>query len=326
MGWKPGVPDIRDWRHNFKGARVASSVDLRTTGHFPSIWDQGQLGSCTSHAAGAAYVFDLHKQGNIVNPDDFMPSRLFHYYQERVIEGTVSEDSGATIADSVKAMNQYGLPPEAEWPYVEAKYASKPPAQAYTDALLRQALKYARVTRTVADFQACLTAGTPIMIGFSVYDSFESNATAANGVVTIPRTSESLLGGHAVLVVGYLSGMEVADKLKADGFSTTNLNTSANYWVCRNSWSADWGHKGYFYMPQSYLMNSSLASDFWTLQQVESPDPAPTPPQPTPTPTPVPPSPDPTPTPTPTPAPASTLDRAAVLAKIDELKAWATSA
>lgn len=326
MGWKPSVPDIRDWRHNFKGARTAASVDLRTTGHLPSVWDQGQIGSCTSHSAGAAYVFDLSLQGNIAAPDDFMPSRLFHYYQERVMEGTTSEDAGATIADSVKAMNKYGLPPEDEWPYIESKYASKPPQQAYTDALLRQALKYARVNRSVGDFQACLTAGIPIMVGFSVYESFESNNVAANGVVPMPRTREQLLGGHAVLVVGYLSGMEVSALLEADGLSTANLNLSSNYWVCRNSWSADWGHKGYFYMPQGYFMNSSLSSDFWTLQQVESPDPAPTPPQPTPTPDPVPPSPGPDPNPTPTPEPASTLDREAVLAKLDELRAWAASA
>jgi C1A family cysteine protease len=272
-GWKPGLPDIRDYRLNFSGAEVAPEVDLRKTGYAAQIWDQGPLGSCTAHGAGFAYAFDLEKQGQ---GDDFTPSRLYIYYNTRVIEGTVSEDSGASITDAIKSINKYGAPPEADWQYNTDRFTEKPSVQAYTDGALRQAVKYARVNQTVADMQACLTAGTPIVIGFTVYESFESQAVADTGDVPMPTTSEQVMGGHCVAVVGYI------------------VRNGKPVWICRNSWGTSWGDEGYFYMPQAYLVNRSLASDFWTVQSVSSPDP-----------TPQPPTPAPTPTPTPTPAPVA---------------------
>lgn len=279
MGWKPSLPDIRDYRLTFGegNVEVPISVDLRTTGYLPDIWDQGQLGSCTAHGAGAAYSFDLAKQGVQTN---FSPSRLFIYYNSRVIEGTPTEDSGATITDAIKSLNSYGSPVDSDWPYDVSKFTQKPPPKAYTDGGLREAIKYARVNQTVNDMQACLAAGTPIVVGFTVYDSFESDAVAQTGDVPLPSKSESVLGGHCVVVVGY----------------TTRHGQPV--WIARNSWGNGWGDAGYFYFPQSYLINTSLSDDFWTVQSVSSPTPTPTPPGPTPTPTPGPtPTPDPKPTP-----------------------------
>jgi len=280
-GWKPGLPDIRDYRLALHNAEVAPEVDLRTTGLLPPVWDQGQLGSCTAHGAGAAYSFDLAKQGE---EKGFTPSRLFVYYNTRVIEGTPNEDSGATITDVIKSLNKTGAPPETDWPYDINKFTQKPPTQAYADGTLREAVKYARVGTTVNELQACLTAGTPVVIGFTVYDSFESEAVASSGDVPLPRKTEQIQGGHCVLVVGY------------------TVRNGQPVWICRNSWGADWGDNGYFYLPQSYLTNPNLASDFWTVQSVSSPSPAPVPPTPDPSPVPTP-TPTPIPTPEPTPAP-----------------------
>lgn len=269
-GWKPGLPDQRDLFQNFHGAEVAASVDLRSTGHLPNVWDQGNLGSCTSHGAPVCLVYDLAKNGKISDPDDFMPSRLFHYYFERVLEGTASEDSGATISDAFKVMNRYGLPPESEWPYDIAAFAKKPSAAVTKDAVLREAVKYAQVTQSATAMKACLSADCPIAVGFTVYESFESDATARTGDVPMPGSSEAVLGGHCVAVVGYTK------------------RAGKDVWICRNSWGAGWGDAGYFYMPQGYLTSTSLASDFWTVQLASSPDPGPQPPQPKP---PVPPTP-----------------------------------
>lgn len=299
-GWKPGLPDIRDYKLTFAAPEVAASVDLRTTGLLPAVWDQGQIGSCTAHGSGAAYSYDLAKQSAGTN---FEPSRLFIYYNSRVIENTVASDSGATITDAIKSLNQYGCPPETDWAYNTAKFTTKPPAQAFTDGKLREAVKYARVNQTVADMQACLTAGTPIVIGFTVYDSFESDAVAQTGDVPMPAKSEQVLGGHCVLVVGY------------------TVRNGKSVWICRNSWGVDWGDKGYFYFPQEYLTNTNLADDFWTVQSVSSPTPAPTP-TPDPIPTPVPPQPTPTPTPTPTPVPVADVIDVKLWKSV---KSWANS-
>src|SRR5689334_8146808 len=86
-GWVPDLPDQRD--HLFAAAPAVladlpPSVDLRDKCP-KEVYDQGHLGSCTANAIGAAFEFGRLKQGM----PDFMPSRLFIYYNERVREGTV---------------------------------------------------------------------------------------------------------------------------------------------------------------------------------------------------------------------------------------------
>jgi C1A family cysteine protease len=270
-GWRPSLPDQRNWQLRFPPFQrdaVQASVDLRSSGLLPDVWDQGPLGSCVSHGIGAAYSYDLAKQGGARNYD---PSRLFIYYNGRVSEGTVGQDSGLTITDGAKALAASGAPPSADWPYDITRYTVKPPAQAYTDGQATRAVKYAQVQQSVADMQACLSAEYPIVIGFTVYESFESDQVASTGVVPMPSTSEQVLGGHCALVVGY--GVNVDGQPVNDG-----------RWLARNSWGTSWGKRGYFTFPQPYLINSQLASDFWVVQQVNSPDPTPTPPQPGPPP------------------------------------------
>src|SRR5271154_1514724 len=127
-GWLPDLPDQRD--HLYAApveitAILPASVDLRS--NCPPVYDQGQLGSCTANAIAAAIEFDRKKQ----RLTDFVPSRLFLYYNERVMEGTVSSDSGAQIRDGIKSVSKIGAPREADWPYDIAKFTDKPPTKAY---------------------------------------------------------------------------------------------------------------------------------------------------------------------------------------------------
>jgi C1A family cysteine protease len=65
----------------------------------------------------------------------------------------------------------------------------------------------------------------------------------------MPNTkTESFLGGHAVLAVGY------------DDFYQR--------FMVQNSWGTSWGIKGYFTMPYAYLLDPNLSSDFWTVRLV----------------------------------------------------------
>src|SRR5436853_3992768 len=91
-GWIPDLPDQRDqfFAAPFQALQsLPHSVDLRPS--CPAVYDQGQLGSCTANAIGGAIEFDQLKQHLA---QTFTPSRLFIYYNERVIEGTVDADSG----------------------------------------------------------------------------------------------------------------------------------------------------------------------------------------------------------------------------------------
>ena len=127
-GWIPDLPDQRDHLYAAPPAFLAAlppSTDLRSG--CPAVYDQGRLGSCTANAIGGAIEFDRMKQ----KLPDFVPSRLFIYYNERVIEGTVSSDSGAQIRDGIKTVASQGVCPEPDWPYDITKFTQKPPANAW---------------------------------------------------------------------------------------------------------------------------------------------------------------------------------------------------
>jgi len=244
-GWVPDRPDMRDHLYSAplrELAVIPPMVDLRP--QCPPVYDQGQLGSCTANAIAGAIEFDLMKQGL----PDFTPSRLFIYYNERVIEHTVHSDSGANIRDGIKSVGKQGDAPEPEWPYDITKFTIKPPPKVYLDAKRHTAVQYQSVAQDLTQMRGCLASGYPIVVGFTVYQSFESPEVAATGVVPMPSPNEQTVGGHAVLVVGY--------------------DDSQQRFIVRNSWNVDWGMKGYFTMPYAYLTQASLASDFWTIRVV----------------------------------------------------------
>lgn len=241
-GWKPQLPDFRDFEFTAPHT-TAPSGSLRA--QCPQvIEDQGQLGSCTANAIAVAIWFDLIKQKITA----FAPSRLFIYYNERAMEGTIQSDSGAMIRDGIKSVNTLGVCSEALWPYSDANpgpFTRRPPKAAYTAALKNKSVKYQAVAQNLDAMKACLAAGSPFVFGFTVYESFESDAVAASGVVPMPGKSERVLGGHAVLCVGW--------------------DDASQRFLCRNSWGSGWGQGGYFTMPYAYLTNPKLASDFWVI-------------------------------------------------------------
>src|SRR5579862_3733417 len=170
-GWIPDLPDARDqtFRAPRKAAPLPKSVDLR--GGCPPVYDQGELGSCTANAIAAAIEFDQKKQ-KMAQP--FMPSRLFIYYNERALAGTISSDSGAMIRDGIKAVAGQGACPEPMWPYVENKFADRPTAQCFKIGKTHPATQYSRLAQLPQQMKVCLAAGYPFVFGFTVYESFES--------------------------------------------------------------------------------------------------------------------------------------------------------
>lgn len=242
--WVKDKIDTRDYL--FKTSTVASpsSVDLRP--QCSLIENQGQLGSCTGNAiAGAIELLDK-RRGKITDV-----SRLFIYYYERSMIGTINSDSGAYIRDGIKVCSKYGAPLERLWPYDIGKFKVKPSATSIADAARRKVTLYERAL----DFNACINAlssGFPVIVGFSVYNSFGSANVTKTGMMPYPDVNrEYLLGGHAVLLVGY--------------------NNTSGRFIVRNSWGAYWADRGYFYMPYEVIQNTRMSGDFWVIKSVNNP-------------------------------------------------------
>jgi C1A family cysteine protease len=252
-GWLPDLPDHRDYLFSAPAAVLAklpAKVDL--TSKCPDVYDQGEIGSCTANAIGGAVEFDQMKQKLRAV---FIPSRLFIYYNERAMENTVNDDSGAMIRDGIKSVSKQGVCPETMWPYdptpfpQNAHLTKKPTRRCYTEALKHTAVEYQRVPRNLSQMKGCLASGYPFILGFTVYESFESEEVARTGKMPMPSPSEHVMGGHAVVAVGYTD--------KESRFRV------------RNSWGVDWGVNGYFTMPYAYLLDDNLSDDFWKITLVK---------------------------------------------------------
>lgn len=248
-GWKPDVPDPRDTKLRSLAkhyTKLPNYVDLRENCKDIPIYDQGHLGSCTANGVAFVYQYSEVKQKT---PTQFMPSRLFIYYNERDMEGQTGEDTGASIRDGIKSINKQGVCDETLWPYDISKFAVKPSEECYNQAKGHHSLKYQRVNNFNAkDIEVCLNKGYPVVFGFIVYSSFESESTAKTGVVVMPKEGEKEVGGHCVVIVGY-------DRTKQQ-------------FIVRNSWGENWGDHGYCYFPYEYITDTKMCSDFWIVEKI----------------------------------------------------------
>ena len=246
-GWIPDLPDQRDYQYAAPIAAIGTlpgNIDF--TSACPAVYDQGQLGSCTANAIAGAIQFEQMKQ-NLAQI--FTPSRLFIYYNERDMEGTVNSDSGAQIRDGMKSAGLLGDCPEDMWSYIIANFAEKPSDACYQTALQHKAILYQRVVRDLIQMKGCLASGYPFVFGFTVYESFETQQVAQTGHAPMPQHREKMLGGHAVMAVGY--------------------DDANQRFIVRNSWGTSWGMQGYFTLPYAYFTSRNLSSDFWTVRLVQ---------------------------------------------------------
>jgi C1A family cysteine protease len=283
MGWLPDYPDFRDYtiEHDTiaprmkavgekssvkamltkvgavgaaKGA-VPTSVDLRQW--CSPIENQDKLSSCTAHAGvGMVEYFERRAFGKHVDA-----SRLFLYKVTRNMLHWTG-DTGAFLRSTMGALTLFGVPPEEYWPYRMADVGKEPPAFCYAFAQNYQAITFYRLdppdatsAQVLKQIRANLAAGLPLMFGFTVYSSIEQ--AASTGQIPYPTAGEKVIGGHAVMAVGYDDSMKI--KSAEPGGAETK-----GALLVRNSWGAGWGSEGYGWLPYEYVLKG-LAEDWWSL-------------------------------------------------------------
>ena len=210
-----------------------SKIDYRS--RFKFVYDQGNLGSCTANSLCYCYIFDY---------PNYNPSRLYLYHNQLVLQNNIN-DIGSTLENCINAFNKFGICTEKSWPYIISKFRTTPSLISYQEGKQCPKNNGVRVSQTLSALKGCLASGEPFICGFLVFSSFMSLNVARTGYVPMPKRNEILLGGHAVICIGYDDTKQV--------------------FIMLNSWGSNWGDKGFFYIPYAYLTNINLAGDFWKL-------------------------------------------------------------
>jgi len=272
LGWIPDFPDFRDYTEHATQVKTILSGAARTTRKLPAAVDlrewcspienQGGLGSCTAHAgAGLIEYYERKSFGRHSEA-----SRLFLYKTTRNLMKSKG-DTGAFLRSTIGAMVLFGVPPEDYWPYTDSedKFDTEPPAFCYAFAQNFQALTYFRhdprgviCEAILARVKTYLAQGHPAVFGFTVYNSMDQ--ADATGRIPFPSAKEKILGGHAILTVGYDDKMTIKNRF--GGQATTGAL------LIRNSWGPEWGENGYGWLPYDYV-TQELAMDFWSIIKKE---------------------------------------------------------
>jgi len=235
------VEDARDYIFSGVHPHLPKYVDLRKL--MSPVVNQGHLGSCTANAIVCGLREYLSRRHN----DDTRLSRLFLYWQERSMEGTIEQDSGAMLRDGMKVLHKIGVCSEIEDPYRTTEFRKKPSERSVIDAAKYKITSYERVLN-LESLKVCLAHDFPVVFGFIVYESFESREVTETGIVPMPnKLLEKQLGGHAVCAVGY--------------------DDERKQVIVRNSWGKDWGMEGYCYFPYEMFADKTLVNDMWTGRQ-----------------------------------------------------------
>lgn len=222
------------------GPNLPSEFSLQN--EMPPVWDQGDKNCCTAEAATAAYQHRM----KLENLPPFDASKLFLYYNERLLEGDPDKDDGATVRDSMVALQQYGNVPEDLFPFDDADVFTKPSPSDYATAAKRKVVSFKAVDQNETAIKTAIFSHNPICFGILVYDSFETDSVAQTGMVPMPNKQfDRELGGHAVVIVGW--------------------NDSLRCFIVRNSWGENWGRDGYFFLPYDYVLDPTLSSEFWII-------------------------------------------------------------
>ena len=237
------IPDQRDiWTSFPKTIEYYQTADLRRTNFLPEIFDQGELGSSVAHALLAAYIFSL-KKDRVDTEFKFSPQ--FIYYNQRLIAGTTECDSGSSIRDGIKVLERLGVCNEEHYPYNLDFFRDRPTDESYEFAYKnKHPIQYRRVRLLLEDIMKSISIKLPILMSFTVYDSFQHPDVARTGIMPVPKPGEKIVGHHCILIVGY--------------------DIPKKYLLCRNSWGSGFGQSGYFWMPFQFV-NSRNCSDLWII-------------------------------------------------------------
>jgi len=171
-------------------------------------------------------------------------SRMFVYYNARLMSRMQDRDEGAYIHMAFGTLSSLGTCAEEKWPYDTSKVFIRPSWGSYRDAYVNKIDSYYSIGGSGQAQKnyiiSALQASHPIVFGMTVDKDYM--AYRGGPPVAMPKSVRAGAGGHCQVIVGYDLGREL--------------------WLVRNSWGTWWGDDGYAWVPFKYLDESS-ANSFW---------------------------------------------------------------
>jgi len=229
-------------------------VDMNSVDLIPNctpIRDQGNRGTCAAHSGVAFLEYEFVNYGGY---DNLNLSEQYFFYACKQRDG--SPDTDGTTMTAVRDVVKYdGTCYEDTWPYNPeptddpAQGPAPPGAAQEAKNFVYPNVKYwgPFLKPSISTLKSYIDDGHIISFGTVVYNSwYQSPETKRTGVITMPLSGDTVAGGHAMDLVGY-----VDDSSYAGG----------GYFLLRNSWGEDWayesvtGHPGYGIIPYAYITN-----------------------------------------------------------------------
>lgn len=215
------------------------------------IKDQGRRAACVAFAATAGH--ELLRREGVDLAEEFL------HWAAKQRDGLPAGSEGTTLAAAAAGLAELGQPPEALWPYDEARDAGAPgyapPEGACDAARARRVRAGGPLASTSAALRQALDRGLAVLLGLRIHLPWYE--AGPDGRIAMPRPGATAYGGHAVLVVGYRAPVGGGD----------------GSFIVRNSWGRSWGEDGYGYLPDAYVEQHGLAA--WALAPEEPGGPLP---------------------------------------------------
>jgi C1A family cysteine protease len=210
----------------------------------PAIGDQGQTGTCVSWSSGYALMGTLNNEFPITNVSN-PRSGWYVYQKDHSANNDCDPDDGMYVTGGLDVLQNYGVPAanlDASLGSPCTAPSSAVNASAATD---KNVSSYAAIS-TVADIKKALSMRLPVEMGFNVYDSFE---TAFDNGTVYTKSTGSLLGGHAICIIGYDDAKSAV--------------------LIQNSWGTSGGdsaHPGCMWLSYSVFTQSKLGIELYVAQ------------------------------------------------------------
>lgn len=205
------------------------------------VRDQGDSGSCTGNASGGFFDSLYNQQTKYfrtpVPVNDYF-SATFIYAEERVYDGSFPQDAGSDSRSAMQVLNKKGACLNSQMPMIASQAAQEITVMPTPLQVIQaEPYKIGAYHRVLLDdelqgFRGCLASGYCRIIGIPVYEGIQSNECAETGLLPIPASTDTPIGGHELLVYGYDDTQQVE--------------------LVRNSWGIGWGLMGNLKIPYGY--------------------------------------------------------------------------